>query len=73
MYETILLNSPFQKSIINDNKRYIKFENNELNPKILKISDAENLLNSGKFFARKFSLLEDKIIFDIIDQNVLKN
>ena len=66
-FQTILLNSPFKESIVNENKRYIKFENNELNPKILRVSDAESLLNSNKFFARKFSMQEDSQILDILD------
>jgi hypothetical protein len=68
IFQTILLNSPFKESIVNDNKRYIKFENNELNPKVLKISDADTLLQSGKFFARKFSLQQDSQILDLLDK-----
>lgn len=67
IFQTILLNSPFKESIVNDNKRYIKFENNEMNPVVLKISDADALLQSGKFFARKFSLQLDIQIFDLLD------
>ena len=67
IFQTILLNSPLKETIVNENKRYIKFENNELNPKILKSSDADALLNSNKFFARKFSIQEDSQILDILD------
>ncbi len=70
IFQTILLNSPFKETIVNENKRYIKFENNELNPKILKTADADNLLKSGKFFARKFSIQEDSQILDIIDEAI---
>jgi hypothetical protein len=68
LFQTILLNSPFKEFIINDNKRYIKFEKNEMNPKVLKISDADTLLQSGKFFARKFSLQQDSQILDFLDK-----
>jgi hypothetical protein len=68
MFQTILLNSHFKETIVNENKRFIKFENNKLNPKILTISDAENLLKSDKFIARKFSILEDSKILDILDK-----
>jgi len=68
IFQTILLNSPFKDTIVNENKRYIKFENNELNPKILKSSDADILLQSNKFFARKFSMQEDSQILDILDK-----
>jgi hypothetical protein len=68
IFQTILLNSPLKETIVNENKRYIKFENNNLNPKILTISDAENLLKSDKFIARKFSNQVDSKIFDILDK-----
>jgi hypothetical protein len=67
IFQTILLNSPLKETIVNDNKRYIKFENNELNPKILTIADADTLMQSGKFFARKFSIQKDSQILDFID------
>jgi hypothetical protein len=70
IFQTLLMNSPFKETIVNENKRYIKFENNELNPKILKTADADNLLKSGKFFARKFSIQEDSQILDIIDKAI---
>ena len=67
LFQTILLNSSFKDSIVNDNKRYIKFEKNEMNPILLKISDADALLQSGKFFARKFSIQIDSQILDFLD------
>ena len=70
LFQTILLNSPFKLSIINDNKRYIKFENNEVNPKLLTVADADNLLKSDKFFARKFSIHIDSHILDLIDNSI---
>jgi hypothetical protein len=72
IFQTILLNSPLKETIINDNKRFIKFENNKLNPKILTISDAENLLKSDKFIARKFSMQEDSKILDLLDKALEK-
>ena len=44
------------------------FEKNKLNPNVLKIADAENVLSSGKFFARKFSIKEDVQILNLIDK-----
>jgi hypothetical protein len=69
-FQTILLNSPYKDCIVNENKRYIKFEKGQLNPKLLKIDDAEALLNSDKFFARKFSMQVDSQILDLLDKNI---
>jgi hypothetical protein len=69
-FQTILLNSYLKESIVNDNKRFIKFENNKLNPNVLTIADADNVLNSGKLFARKFSLKEDAQILNLIDKYI---
>jgi hypothetical protein len=70
IFQTILMNSDFKDSLINDNKRFIVFKDNEANPKIFQISDAETLIKSQKFFARKFSMQTDSLILDYLDSIV---
>lgn len=57
-YQTILLNSPFAKEIINDNMRYIDWHprNGGSIPCYLDDSDFISLTKKNYLFARKFSL-----------------
>ena len=55
LIHTLLLNSPFKDNVINDNLRYIDWENRNGNrPANLDDSDLPILLNSKKLYARKF-------------------
>jgi hypothetical protein len=54
-FQTILLNSPFREKVVNDNLRYIDWnERNGNCPANLDETDFQLLLNSNKLFARKF-------------------
>ena len=66
-FHTILLNSPFKHEIVNDNKRYIDFDDSH--PTILTAKDYEKLKRSGKLFARKFEPKVDKEILDKLDDD----
>jgi len=72
IFQTILLNSPLKDSIINNNLRFIEFEKNAVNPKVLTQADAKNLLDSGKFIARKFSLERSSEIIQLLDNELDK-
>ncbi len=67
IFQTILLNSSLKDSIINNNLRFIEFEKNAVNPRILTQADATALLDSGKFIARKFSLEQAPEIIQLLD------
>ena len=54
---------------MNDHLRYIKFIPKDYSPKTLTMEDAELLVNSGKFYARKFNPEVDSEIFDYLDQH----
>ncbi len=69
IFQTILLNSPFKNTIVNDHLRVIKFLKGSYRPRTLLISDAEMLISSGKFFARKFVPEEDTAILDYLDSH----
>jgi hypothetical protein len=64
---TIIMNSPFSKSVVNNNFYYIDWSKGGSNPKILTIDDYESIANSDKFLARKFDIREDSKILDLID------
>jgi hypothetical protein len=71
VFQTILYNSKYKEQMVNNNLRYIDWSQGKARPKVLDISDAENLRKSGKFFARKFDEKVDSKILDWIDANLL--
>ncbi len=71
-FHTIVSNSPFKNCIVNDDLKYIDWENpNPTPPAILGKSDFHRLVNSPKLFARKFDITRDAEILDLIDQQIL--
>lgn len=71
-FQTILLNSPFKNNCVNDNLRYIKWNENFSekirSPKVLRTEDRIAIQQSEAFFARKFDMDIDKEILDKLDQ-----
>jgi len=72
IFQTILYNSPFKDQLVNDNLRYIDWSKGGVNPKTLTIEDKDNLLNTNKFFARKFNSAVNNDILDFIDKEILE-
>lgn len=71
VFQTILYNSKYRGQLVNNNLRYIDWSAGKARPKVLDITDAEKLKQSGKFFARKFDEKVDSKILDWIDENLL--
>ncbi|GAB4020359.1 beta-1,6-N-acetylglucosaminyltransferase [Spirosoma koreense] len=71
IYQTILANTDntaLRESLYNDNFTYAHWDRPpELYPIPLDMSDKENLIHSGKFFARKFDETHDTAILDWLD------
>lgn len=58
LFQTIIVNSPYNKNLVNDNLRYIQWEErNGSCPAILDETDFENIKKSDALFARKFDKL----------------
>jgi len=70
-YATILMNSPYKDSIVNDNLRLIKWAEGSANPVILKQKDLNSIVASDKLFARKFDVSIDDGILNQIDALLL--
>ena len=69
-FQTIIMNSPLKDTLVNDNLRYIDWSRKGASsPAILTVDNADNLLNSAKFFARKFDIEMDEEILDLIDSH----
>jgi len=75
IFQTILCNSKYMNNIVNNNYRYIDWSDhkkglNNGNPNVLTKKDFKKIINSNKFFARKFDDSVDKDIYDMIDKYV---
>lgn len=72
-FQTIVLNSPFQANVTNDDLRYVDWDNPNPNvPATLLKDDFEKLTSSSKLFARKFDMSRDREILNLIDQQILE-
>lgn len=67
LFQTILMNSVYSDRVINNNYRYVDWSEQEAHPKILGTEDFYKLKNSSMLFARKFDVLKDKKILDMLD------
>ena len=64
LFQTLLKNSDYTTDFVDDNLRFIESSPN----KILTIDDVQQLLDSGKLFARKFDAKVDSKILDYLDE-----
>ena len=70
--QTILLNSQFKNSVINNNVRLIDFDRGKnSSPYTFKKDDYDELVNSNFLFARKFDENVDKKVVDLIYNYVM--
>jgi hypothetical protein len=69
-FQSILMSSPLKEMIINKSLWYIDWNTNGP-PKTLTMDDFDEIVNSDKFFARKFDSLVDSEIIERISEKVL--
>lgn len=70
IFQTILYNSPFRTSLVNDNLRYIDWSKGQASPKVLTEDDLERMEASGKLFARKFDLARFPAVLGELDTKI---
>jgi len=70
-FQTILMNSPLQDRIVNDNCHYIDWSAGGRSPRTLGAGDLPRLTASAKLFARKFDDTLDSAVLDLIDAELL--
>lgn len=66
---TIIMNSDFRVSTVNNNLRYIDWSEQKASPKILRTADFDAINQSKMAFARKFDISVDESILNMIDQH----
>ncbi len=67
LISTVLMNSTFKSSIINENYRYIDWSAGGPNPRLLTVDDFPKLAHAHKLFARKFDADYDPGILNLLD------
>ncbi|MDB5157364.1 MAG: hypothetical protein JWR50_2071 [Mucilaginibacter sp.] len=65
-FQTIVLNSVFQKKVVNNNFRLIDWNTGPQYPKVFTVADEQLLMESEALIARKFDIEIDKEIIEII-------
>jgi Core-2/I-Branching enzyme len=67
---TLIMNSIFRDTVINNNFYYIDWSKGGASPKTLRTEDYELLLASDKMLARKFDITIDSAILDKLDETI---
>ena len=67
LIDTIIMNSSFKDTVVNDNLYYIDWSLGGFNPKVFTIKDFDALKDTEKFYARKFDIKVDTSVMDKID------
>jgi hypothetical protein len=67
LFQTILLNSSFADSVINENCHYYKHPPNTPSPKTFLMEDYEDIIASDRLYARKFDMSKEPLLLDKID------
>ena len=69
-FQTVLLNSPLRDTIINEELHYVDWSGGSAHPATLGEADLEQMLASGKLFARKFDPADSDVL-DRLDEAAL--
>jgi hypothetical protein len=69
-FQTVVMNSDLADTVVNDNLRYIDWSRGP-KPAVLGMGDVEKLKRSPKLFARKFDVVHDSAVLDVIDRDLL--
>ncbi len=64
---TIIMNSQFKDSMVQESYRYVDWSQGGANPKILTVADFDAMKNSNMLLARKFDIKTDTAILDMLD------
>lgn len=71
-FQTIIMNSPFAKNVVNDNVRHIDWvARNGNNPAILDQTDFEKLQGTNAVFARKFDYPQSVVLLNNIKSTLI--
>jgi hypothetical protein len=70
-FQTVLMNSPYRHTIVNDDLHYIRWPPLPApHPEVLREDDFERIVTSGQLFARKFDPVRSARLLEMIDQKI---
>jgi hypothetical protein len=69
-FQTVLMNSPLRDSVVDDNLLFTRWQPLANHPDSLGIADLDEILASGKLFARKFHATHDPEVLDELERRV---
>jgi len=69
-FQTVLMNSPLRDSVVDDNLLFTRWQPLANHPDTLGVPDLDEVLASGKLFARKFDLRRDPGVLDELERRV---
>jgi hypothetical protein len=69
-FQTIIMNSPLRSEVVNEHKRYFRWEKGGGHPSVLRKTDFKELVESDKWIAKKFDIDIDKDILDLLDRAI---
>ena len=69
-FQTLLMNSPFADTLVNDDLRYVDWSEGGASPKVLTSFDFERMVRSSALFARKFDPRVDPGVIDALDAHI---
>ncbi|MCE6987641.1 beta-1,6-N-acetylglucosaminyltransferase [Dyadobacter sp. CY323] len=70
IFQTILYNSEFRNTLVNNNLRYTDWSAGQASPKTLTKADLDRMLASGALFARKFDMSKEPEVMDLLDETL---
>ncbi|WP_143306709.1 beta-1,6-N-acetylglucosaminyltransferase [Chitinophaga vietnamensis] len=72
VFQTLIMNDPAMRAtVVPNNHRYIDWSTKGSHPKTFTNSDFPAIMQSGKFFARKFDMAKTPELMDKIDERIL--
>ena len=72
IFQTVMLNGPLASTIVNCHLREIDFPSGSPHPRTFISSDFERLVQSSRFFARKFDEAVDAEILDRLTEHLMR-
>lgn len=71
-FQTIIMNSPLQSEVVDDHHSYWRWEKGGYSS-VMRKQDFRELVESGKWFAKKFDMTIDRDILDLLDLEIDKD
>ena len=69
IYQTVIMNSPYKDSVLNNNYRYVDWSASGGHPKLLLTEDYEKIIATDNIIGRKFNMDVDGNVLDLLDKH----